>query len=196
LTPLELRALLDEDVLVAAEALIGAQLVKGEMRAQIVEAEAYRGSDDPASHAFRGPTPRNRVMYQGSGLAYVYFNYGVHWMLNVSIYQTGRPGGVLIRAAEPIAGLDQMSLNRPSERPEDLLSGPGKLTKAFGITGADNFIDLLDPSAPLHILPRSESPRIITGPRIGIAEGKGHLLPWRFLDADRLKWASKPRPSS
>jgi DNA-3-methyladenine glycosylase len=76
-----------------------------------------------------------------------------------------------------------------------LLSGPGKLAQAFGITRLENGLNLLDPSSILHLLPRQRDVRVITGPRVGIAEGKGHDLPWRYMDADALEWVSRPRPS-
>ena len=161
------------------------------MRARIVEAESYRAEDDPASHAYRGETPRNRIMYGEVGIAYVYFNYGVHWMLNVIAHEPGRAAGILIRAAEPLQGLEAMRANRGPVKDRELLSGPGKLAQAFGITGADNGLDLLDESSSLRLYPREGDVRIVATPRIGIAEGKGHELPWRFIDADRLEWCSR-----
>jgi len=189
----ELREVLRRDVVAAAPALLGSILVRGSMRARIVEVEAYR-SDDPASHAFRGRTPRNGVMYGPPGLAYVYFNYGVHWMLNIVCHEPEDPAAVLIRAAVPLEGLDQMLVNRGVSRDKDLLSGPGKLAKAFGITGADTGIDLLGGNADLQLLaPEAVVTNVLTGPRIGIAVGKWHDVPWRFVDGDAVGWASKPR---
>jgi DNA-3-methyladenine glycosylase len=196
LTVSELRSILTDDVLQAAESLVGAELLRGGLRAQIVETEAYRGEDDPACHAFRGPTPRNQIMFGEPGIAYVYFNYGVHWMLNVCCHEPGRAAAILIRAAEPLQGLEEMRGRRDRTRVEELLSGPGKLACAFGITGQDNGLNLLDESSPLRLIPRIAVPRVLSAPRIGIAQGKRHDLPWRFLDAERLKWASRPRPSS
>jgi len=213
MTSAELKEILREDVLAGAEALLGAVLVRGELRARIVETEGYRAEDDPACHAFRSRTARNEVMFGEPGYAYVYFNYGVHWMLNVTAHEPGRAAAVLVRAAAPLDGLDVMRARREigAEDPDsaiknqksktknqkldrDLLSGPGKLAKAFDITRKDNGLNLLDPTSPLHLLPRTGSVRVVTGSRIGIAEGKGHDLPWRFMDADALESVSRPRP--
>ena len=203
--------LLETDVVAASRAMLGMALVRGDRRARIVETEAYRAADDPASHAYRGQTTRNAVMFGPAGLAYVYFSYGAHWMLNVVAQARGEAAGILIRACEPLEGVDQMWARRPTARKiEDLLSGPGKLTPAFDITFADYGVDLFaayrqsppegrlgPPGLPqLRIEPGEPPANIIAGPRIGIAEGKGHETPWRFLDADRLRWASKPRPTS
>ena len=188
----ELLELLGQDVLLAAPALLGVTLVRGEMSAKIVEVEAYR-SDDPACHAYQRRTPRTETLYGPPGIAYVYFNYGVHWMLNVVAHRQEDASGILIRAAKPLEGLDQMRQNRAVSRDHDLLSGPGKLTQAFGITGADNGLNLLThDSDELHLLP-AESPvvKIVTGPRVGIAQGKWHEVPWRFMDGDALEWVSK-----
>lgn len=187
----ELLAILRQDVVAAAPALLGSMLVSGELRAKIVEVEAYR-SDDPACHAYQKRTPRTEVMYGPPGIAYVYFNYGVHWMLNVVCHDVGDPAAVLIRAAVPLSGLDRMKLNRGVARDKDLLSGPGKLAKAFGITGDSTGVDLFSPQSNLRLLP-PESPvtSIIAGPRIGIAEGKWHDVPWRFIDGDSAEWISR-----
>jgi DNA-3-methyladenine glycosylase len=189
-TPEDLRDLLARDVVAAAPALLGAMVAHGPMRAQIVETEAYR-ADDPACHAYRKTTMRNMVLFGPPGYAYVYLNYGMHWMLNLSAHADGDPAGVLIRAAMPLAGLETMRANRPNVKDLDLLSGPGKLCRAFGITRDQNGIDLLAPESPLRIEPGEPVPHILTGPRIGIAKGKGHETPWRFMDADRLEWVSR-----
>lgn len=179
----------------AAQDLLGCYLIRGERRARIVEAEAYRAENDPGSHAFRGPTPRNRVMYGKPGLAYVYFNYGCHWMLNVVAHEEGRAAAVLIRAAEPVEGLEEFRRFRPKARKDaDLLSGPGKLAAAFEITGRDYGLDLLDPHSSLRIEQGSKPSKIIAGPRVGLAPGKGEEIPWRFVDAHALRYVSKPHP--
>jgi DNA-3-methyladenine glycosylase len=195
----QLLEVLREDVLSGAEALLGAELIRGGLRAKIVETEAYRAEDDPACHAYRSRTERNEVMFGEPGFAYVYFNYGVHWMLNVCAHESGRAAAVLIRAARPIEGLDEMRSRRANGRPRpvrepDLLSGPGKLTQAFGITGADNGLNLFDAASSLRLVPGTGSIRALTGVRIGIAAGKGHELPWRFIDAESKSWASRPLP--
>lgn len=189
----ELREILSGDILVASQALLGTILHRGERSARIVEVEAYRAIDDPGSHAFRGPTPRNLVMYGPSGRAYVYFSYGTHWMLNVVGHEEGSAAAILVRAAVPLTGKDTMYSRRPkAKKDEDLLSGPGKLAAAFDIERKDNGIDLLDPASDLRIEPGNPPQQIFTGPRIGLAVGKGELLPWRFVDADHLPYVSKP----
>lgn len=123
---------------VVAEELLGKILVKKEpsgfLAARIVEVEAYFGSDDPASHAYRGPTKRSSVMFGEPGFSYVYFCYGMHYLFNVVTEKNGVPGAVLVRAAEPLAGIKVMQKRRGTDDPRLLLSGPGRLTKALGIT--------------------------------------------------------------
>ena len=184
---------LDDDVLHACSVLLGCYLVRGNCRGRLVEVEAYRARDDAGSHAFRGKTKRNEVMFGPAGYAYVYFNYGVHWMLNVTAHPHGDAAAILMRAAEPLGGLETMFDRRPrAKRPEDLLSGPGKLAAAFAITGADNGINLFDPASDLRIEPGDPPKKVLSGLRIGLSEGKGEHLPWRFVDGDRLKWISRP----
>jgi DNA-3-methyladenine glycosylase len=188
-----LRKALRGDVVEAAHALLGCELVRGERRARIVEVEAYRGRDDPGSHAFRGMTPRNQVMYGEAGHAYVYFTYGCHWMLNVVAEEEGEAAAVLIRAAEPIAGVDLMRLHRPkAARDRDLLSGPGKLAAAFEIERADNGMDLLASDASLRLLEGPQPKKVLAGTRIGLAVGKGDRTLWRFADSSALPWVSRP----
>jgi DNA-3-methyladenine glycosylase len=188
------RQLFSLNVLQASASLIGAKLVRGGKIARIVEVEAYRAEDDPASHAYRGRTPRNATMWGEPGHAYIYLNYGVHWMLNISAHEPGRAAGVLIRAAEPLAGLEELRAARPGVSDHELLRGPGKLCKAFGITRADEGIDLFDPNSELRIEWTGEDVPLVSGPRIGLAKGKGDEFPWRFADATRLEWVSKPVP--
>ena len=136
-------------------------------------------------------TDRNRVMFGPVGIAYVYFSYGAHWMLNVVAHAEGEAGAVLIRAAEPLTGLNIMAARRGTDRPEALLSGPGKLCQAFGITSEHYGLDLLRPDADLRIEAKAPAREILTGPRIGIAQGNGHETPWRFIDAEARRWISK-----
>lgn len=130
-------------------------------------------------------------MWGEPGRAYVYLNYGMHWMLNVSAHDLERAAAVLIRAAVPLEGLDAFRALRPGISDDELLRGPGKLCRAFGITREDDGSDLLDPDAELRIEAGETAP-IVAGPRIGIAVGQD--LPWRFADASRLRWVSKPAP--
>lgn len=195
-SPSDFRKILEEDVLEAAPSLLGWFLVRDGLRARIVEAEAYRTPDDPGCHAHRGQTPRNRAMFGPPGFAYVYFTYGNHWMLNVTAHAHGNAAAVLIRAAEPLSGLDTFRSRRPkARRDEDLLSGPGKLAAAFGIDARDYGIDLLDPNSPLRLEPGPAPATIAIGTRIGLTAGYGDTLPWRFCDAERLSWVSRPQPA-
>jgi DNA-3-methyladenine glycosylase len=179
----------------AAQALVGCTLVKGEMKVQIVEVEAYAGSDDPGSHAFNGMTPRVRAMFGQPGMAYIYFTYGNHWMLNVTARPEGEPCALLIRAAKPMKGEEQMWSRRPkAKRDRDLLSGPGKLAQALDITGDLYGIDLMSTESEMHLIPRQDEPQLLQGVRVGIAEGRGEFTPWRFIDASLAEWASLPRP--
>lgn len=194
MTSADLRQALHQDVRLGAVALLEATLVRGNRAARIVETEAYRGIDDPGSHAHRGPTPRCEVMFGPAGFAYVYFTYGMHWMLNVSAGPEGEGAAVLIRAAEPLAGLEEMRQLRPKAVGDHgLLSGPARLCAAFGITRTENGIDLLDASNELHLEPGTRPPRIQHGPRIGLAPGKGERTLWRFVDADAMEWVSSPK---
>jgi DNA-3-methyladenine glycosylase len=163
--------------------LIGARLTVGRCSGLITETEAYT-PDDPASHSFPGPTARNRSMFGPAGHAYVYRIYGLHWCLNV----VGLPGHtVLIRALKPLSGLDLMQERRGRASP--LTQGPGMLTQALEITGADDGRPFGPPDFSLD--PGSPHP-ILTGPRIGIARATDR--PWRFGLAGSA-WLSRPFPA-
>jgi DNA-3-methyladenine glycosylase len=165
----------------------------GECEAEIVEAEAYGGADDPGSHAWRGMTPRNRTMFGPPGRAYVYFTYGNHWMLNVVARPEGEPGAVLVRAARLLRGHEAARARRPKAKHErELLAGPGRLTKALGLTGVDDGTDLLAPEGRARLLPGSPVGRILSGPRVGLSPGRGELTRWRFVAHDALEWCSRP----
>lgn len=187
-----LRYTFEHDVVEAAQALLGAVLVRGERRARIVETEAYRAEDDPACHAYRKRTARNETMWGVPGRAYVYLNYGLHWMLNVAAHEPGRAAAVLVRAAEPLEGFELFRALRPGIAERELMNGPGKLCRAFEITREDDGVDLFGPDSELRIEPGEPPASIVAGPRIGIAVGQD--LPWRFADATRLPWVSKPAP--
>ena len=192
----ELLAILNQHVLKAAPGLLGAELVRGELRAKIVEVEAYRGKEDPGSHAHRGLTPRNKVMFGEPGHAYIYFTYGVHWCLNVVAESAGHSAGILIRAAKPLEGQELMFFRRKkATREEDLLSGPGKIAEAFSITGEFYGIDLLDPNSELRLKKGASPKHILKSVRIGLAKGKGEHLDWRFVDGDLIRWVSRSTPS-
>ena len=144
---------------------------------RIVEVEAYFGEGDPASHACRGMTPRNAIMFGRAGMAYVYLNYGVHCLLNVVTSPEGRAGAVLIRALEPVSGIEIMMENRPVKSAVELTSGPGKLTKALGIDLADNGVDMTACASRLYIANGAQETRkVVASPRIGISKGEEMLL--------------------
>ena len=138
------RTALEADSLVIGPWLLNKLFMKDGRVGRIVEVEAYRGADDPASHAYRGQTKRNAVMFGPPGRLYVYFTYGMHWCANVVCGPEGLAQAVLVRALAPVAGVEGMRASRPaSRRHRDLCNGPAKLCQALGITGADNRVDLL-----------------------------------------------------
>ena len=150
----------------------------GLLAGRIVETEAYTGAADPASHAFRGPTARNAVMFGPAGHAYVYFSYGMHHCLNVTAEGPGQPGAVLLRALEPLAGIERMRARGDRGREARLLSGPGKIGRAFGLNLADNGRDFT--RGPLGIAAGSPTParEVAASRRIGISRAVD--LPYRF----------------
>jgi DNA-3-methyladenine glycosylase len=180
LGPVLRREFYDRPAVEVARALLGKVLVHGPTAGVIVETEAYLGSDDLAAHSARGITSRTRVIFGPPGHAYVYFIYGMYECLNLVCEPEGQPGCVLLRALEPSAGLGIMRQRRPAARkPEDLASGPGKLTLAMGITRAQNGADVTrgalvvrEPLAPTAI-------EIAATPRIGISRCAD--LPLRFV---------------
>jgi DNA-3-methyladenine glycosylase len=185
------RSFFDRSVHDVARDLIGCTVAHGETAGVIVETESYH-ADDPACHAFVGPTARNEVLFAPPAHAYVYFSYGVHSLLNFVAEPEGDAAAVLIRALEPVRGIDVMRARRGIDRVEDLCSGPGKLTQALGIGLELNGVPLAD--GPILVSERSDGwrrPHVVTGPRIGIT--KAADLPWRFCAADS-RFVSRPRP--
>jgi DNA-3-methyladenine glycosylase len=165
-----------------AQELLGCVLVrrvgKRKLSGRIVEVEAYRGSDDPASHSYRGPTKRSSIMFGEAGHVYVFFSYGNHWCLNFTTEPKGQPGAVLIRALEPMEGVEEMARNRGVADLARLTDGPGKLTKALSIDGAFNGKDLVR-SRRLYVLDREGPVRVEASARIGISKGRERL--WRYF---------------
>ena len=160
-----------------ARALIGATLLVDGVGGTIVETEAYDASE-AASHTYRGPTPRNAVMFGPPGHAYVYLSYGMHWCLNFVCREAGHGAGVLIRALEPIHRIEQMRERRPTQNDRLLCAGPGRLGQALGITPAHGGLALDKPPFEVWAAPTLAPHAVVTGPRIGIS--KAVELPWRF----------------
>jgi DNA-3-methyladenine glycosylase len=166
------------DPLICARELIGTELVWEKCRGVVVEVEAYLMKGDEACHAFTRPSTRAFVERNKAGAAYIYFNYGVHWMLNVLVKGGPRDGLILIRAIEPQRGLALMRKRRGVEDVRRLCSGPGKLTQALNITKRHHEIDLCaDPRHGFRIRPNDEV-EVVADPRIGISRAKD--FPWRF----------------
>jgi len=171
------------NTLIVAKELLGKHLVRhileSEIVGRIVEVEAYGGNDDPGSHASRGMTPRNKLMFGEGGFAYVYFVYGIHYCFNVVTEKQDVPGAVLIRALEPIRGIETMKKNRGTSNVFNLTSGPGKLTKAMNINGKQNGLDLAK-SRELFIRKPEEKKKfeVESANRIGIKLGVDK--PWRL----------------
>jgi len=179
--------------LAVAVDLLGRELLVNENGSlcggRIVEVEAYIGENDPACHAHRGRTTRNRVMYGPPGRAYVYFTYGNHWMLNFVTEREGFPAAVLIRALEPRAGLPTIWNRRRVRREYDLTNGPGKLTAALRITGEDNGASLEGPRL-LVGGPCANGEPVARSGRVGVDAGAD--VPWRFYLANS-PWVSSYR---
>ncbi len=169
------RAFFSRSVLEVAPDLIGATLLFNGVGGRIVELEAYRHTE-PAAHSYRGPTPRNAVMFGPPGYAYVYRSYGIHWCLNFVCELKGSASAVLIRALEPTAGLGAMRRRRGGADDRLLCSGPGRLCEALRITRAQNGLALDQP--PFKLVGRGSTVEVVTGPRIGIT--KAVDLPWRY----------------
>jgi DNA-3-methyladenine glycosylase len=161
-----------------APALVGATLLVDGAGGRIVEVEAYDG-EDPASHGFRGETPRNRSMFGPPGHAYVYRSYGIHWCLNLVCDVPGRAEAVLVRALEPTHGLDRMAARRGTDDPRLLCSGPGRLCEALGVTGEHDGLAL--DRAPFGLEAPAAPVQVVAGPRIGISRAVD--LPWRYAEA-------------
>lgn len=164
-------------------ALLGLRLQTPRGVVSLVEVEAYAGADDPGSHAFRGRTPRNDVLFGPPGHAYLYLNYGIHWLLNISARPEGEPAAILFRAMR----------HCDEEWPATALAGPGKLTARLGVLPDFNRCDLLSLESPLHLLPGEDRSEVLVSIRIGLATGKGHDIPWRFIAATDVRYASRPQ---
>ncbi|MET0135342.1 MAG: DNA-3-methyladenine glycosylase [Kibdelosporangium sp.] len=176
----------------AAKLLLGCELEsetpQGVVRTKVVEVEAYRGGDDPASHCYRGRTARNDVMFGPAGHLYVYFVYGMHFCANIVSLTDGVPGAVLLRAGEVIDGLELARSRRPAARSDaELAKGPARLTSVLGIDRTQNGVDLTEPQASVRIYAGERPKKIHTGPRVGVAVAMD--VPWRF-------WVDSPAVST
>jgi len=164
-------------VLEVAPRLLGAVLRHGDVAVRLTEVEAYDGANDPASHAYRGQTPRSSVMFGPAGHLYVYFTYGMHHCCNVVCGETGRASAVLMRAGEVVDGLETARGRRPGADDVALARGPALLCRTLHIELAQNRVDLN--AGAVTLTPASETPRTVqTGPRVGVRHGAD--LPWRF----------------
>jgi DNA-3-methyladenine glycosylase len=177
-----------------APELLNKVLVAPGVQGRIVEVEAYMGSEDPGSHAYRGPTPRTEVMFGRAGHLYVYFTYGLHWCANIVCGEVGVASAVLLRAVTPLAGIDVMRERRPkSRRDVDLTNGPAKLAAAFGLDGSHDGLDLQRNGAGVRILDDGTPPPAAPdqGVRVGLTHGAD--IPWRWAAPDVAE-VSRPRP--
>ena len=174
----KISAVLSGSVFDVAEALLGCRLETciGDTRTAVFidEVEAYAGPDDPASHAFRGRTPRNESMFGLAGTVYVYRSYGIHWCMNVVVAEVGTPHAVLIRGGVPAAGVAEMERRRG--RADHLADGPGKLCQALGVIGSHDGTSVID--GPIRLRPGKPPAEVSRTPRIGISVAKRRL--WRY----------------
>jgi DNA-3-methyladenine glycosylase len=188
------RKLLSRPALQVAPVLLGATLVSSvggaEVVVRITEVEAYEGSLDAASHAYRGPTKRNSVMFGEAGRLYCYFVYGMHWCANVTCGQPGTAAAVLLRAAqildgEPVAQARTLASTTSRLSAGKLASGPARLARVLGLSGEHTGLDLLDPGSPVRLTELEDEPLADyrTGPRVGVAAAAEH--PWRFWLPDQ-----------
>ena len=180
------RAFFARSVHEVAPDLIGATFLVNGVGGIIVEVEAYHHTE-PAAHSFRGPTPRNQVMFGPPGFTYVYRSYGIHWCVNFVCEKQGSASAVLIRALQPTHGIAAMRRRRGLHDERALCSGPGKLTEALGITIAHSELPLDRP--PIVLYGRTAKPEIVSGVRIGLT--KAVELPWRY-GLEGSKFLSKP----
>ena len=183
------RAFFERPVLEVAHDLVGCVVTHDDTAGVIVETEAYHESE-AACHAYVGVTPRTRVLFGPPGRAYVYFSYGMHWMLNAVCEPAGVGAAVLIRALEPVDGIEHMRERRGLEAARQLCSGPGKLTQALGIAAELNDTDLLRGPIAFSDRPRAwRDVAVDVDVRVGIT--KAADLPWRFVAAGN-RFVSRP----
>jgi DNA-3-methyladenine glycosylase len=182
------RSFFDRPAAVVAPELLGCvvehETAEGVVAVRLTEVEAYQGDLDPASHAYRGVTPRNTVMFGEPGHVYVYFTYGMHFCMNLVCDAVGTAAAVLLRAGEIVEGVELASQRRGSP-PRDLARGPARLAVALGVGRSEYGLDACDPASPLRARPASGRRRgqVVSGPRVGLSAGAE--TPWRFwLDGE------------
>jgi DNA-3-methyladenine glycosylase len=187
-----------EDVLDVAPALLGCTVTHAGVAVRLTEVEAYAGTADPGSHAFRGPTPRTEVMFGPPGHLYVYFTYGMHWCANVVCGPDGEASAVLLRAGEVVRGEDLAAQRRVGIARRDWTRGPARLATTLALRGDQSGVDACMPQGPLAFhapVERVPTRRIRTGPRVGVAGAGGDAAayPWRFwLDGEPTVSAYRP----
>jgi DNA-3-methyladenine glycosylase len=195
------RAFFAEDVLDVAPALLGATISHAGVTVRLTEVEAYAGTADPGSHAFRGPTPRTEVMFGAAGHLYVYFTYGMHWCANVVCGPSGAASAVLLRAGEVVDGEDVAAARRAGVRRRDWARGPARLATTLALGGEQSGLDACVPRGPVTFAAPATRPpaaRIRTGPRVGVsgAGGDAAAYPWRFwLDGEPSVSVYRPAPN-
>ena len=183
------RAFFARPVLQVAPELLGCTLSHAGVTVRLTEVEAYDGSNDPGSHAFRGPTPRTRVMFGEPGGLYVYFTYGMHWCANLVCGSAGAASAVLMRAGEVVAGLQVARTRRAGVIDRDLARGPARLAMTLALAGEQNGIDTVAADSPVVVRAAMPGPLlgssgdvVRSGPRVGVSGpgGDGAAYPWRF----------------
>src|SRR5256885_6787526 len=174
------RAFYDRPVLEVARDLLGMVVVHENTALRLTEVEAYAGDRDPASHAYRGRTARNAVMFGPGGHAYVYFTYGMHFCMNLVCGPVGAAAAVLLRAGEVVGGVEHARLKRPGATDRDLAPGPARLTKALGVDRALDGVDVTRRDSPLRVLRGDvvDEDAVRRGPRVGVNAAAEQ--PWRL----------------
>ncbi len=195
------RSFFAGDVLDVAPALLGATITHAGVTVRLTEVEAYAGTSDPGSHAFRGPTPRTEVMFGPAGHLYVYFTYGMHWCANVVCGPDGAASAVLLRAGEVVGGDDLAAARRAGVARRDWTRGPARLATTLALRGEQSGLDACMPRGPVSFAAPSASPAaalVRTGPRVGVsgAGGDAAAYPWRFwLDGEPTVSPYRPAPN-
>jgi DNA-3-methyladenine glycosylase len=192
------RAFFAGDVLDVAPAMLGATITHAGVTVRLTEVEAYAGTSDPGSHAFRGPTPRTEVMFGPAGHLYVYFTYGMHWCANIVCGSTGAASAVLLRAGEVVAGEEVAAARRVGVPRRDWARGPARLATTLALRGEQTGLDACMPDGPVTLAAPVRAvvqPVVRAGPRVGVsgAGGDAAAYPWRFwLDGEPTVSAYRP----